>query len=852
MIRLINIQKTVVFLFIIGTFGFISCAQLQFWKSEAPVDPEEVEQAEEHLTGAIEALLNVDPDTDPSEFARRISEFEEALEQYLIHSGKRDRTVVHLDYKGANIIIPLRSIDRYDNQTGTTLVDRIGTFWQRIGPEFHDEIVDIAVLPFEDDGDMAVVLFSDSLVVFSLHGQRRERNTFDIPARNKQETYTQIPAGMIEPVYENGGYTLSYMTAHMDTSLMIEIADHTSNPVESPFTYDISPVTGRPYFSFRNESVEYIFGIRHMRSDSNTVVLDNRGFLYLYTTQDDSLIWQSNRAWGNRLFRINDNEFAVTHHGDYSFSLFEIHSDTVITRGVSPRFHGQVGAVIQKYHEDTEGFLVSISTGIRRDNRHSQLHFVPADAIRWREPDVLPQPSFPDYDARFLVVDAVKDIVDPEFDHRDIHRFVRDNVYETPVKLASDGTVLYTLATSVLPDILEKRWLVNLNPGVRFSDGTLVTAEAVKDSWERNFKNCALNDCPWQWIIGAIDRIDIVDSLTIRIQLSERRTNFTEYLSAPCFRIEKSPDEHSRPIGTGPYMIHFTDRESSPGRIVFDRNPYYHGGLAIVDQITVLTRRSDIIEYITGRENTGALIRHPREVDFFGAIGAFRELKNDSKKIYFLALNPGSARLQTAASRARIVEVFDREAVLTVVTEAKSEIARSFFIRPETASREVEFSGTSPVSNSMRIFYPAYDPVAGQIAQRLAVRLQQEGIAAQRPEGVSRTRLLQLRRNGQYDLLVDSIRPVFSSPALNMYHLLNRGFFFDEAVREKAGSLLLSGEERKVSEIEHYMMAEYYLHPLIRTSFHAFIPRDLHLVEFGDAIHLDLSGAWFPIKQITE
>jgi len=824
------------FLLCFGTLGLISCSQLMFWKS---VSKEEIRQAEEYLVETIDALVEIDPADDPEKYHENRVVFERALAAYLAATGKHDRSLVHIDYRGANILIPVRRIGYHDDFVEVILADTVSQMWQSVGPVFRDDIVDITVIQ-ENESYFVATLFPDSLAAFSINDPESTLLIFNIPSDYRGDIRSQKPAGMIERDNNNKLY---FITTHLNTACKLDINEH---PVEYEYPIAISPVAGMPYFSYGHEGINNIFAVRKIADDDRTILLDNRGFLYLKSNDDDTFIWRSERSWGDRLFRVDDNRFAVSHPYENLFVLFEVQPDRIDVKGVSPRFYGSIGAVAGIVLADRKGFLVSITTGKQSVNRYSRLYFVPEDFIRWRDPEVIPQPLFPDYDSHFVVADNIGYIFDRAYIEGNLSQVAWNNIYETLMRYSSDGEPEYNLATSITSDEDRRQWTVHLKPDIRFSNGTYLSSGIVRSSWKRNFEECSKNVCPLNWLSENIENIQIVDDLTFIIYLDRSLPNFLEHLTAPCFQIAKESDTSRWPLGTGPYVITDTDRPHSPRSVSGSRNPFYHGGLPPFVEVIFIERRTNIIDYLVNRVDAGALVRNPRVVDFFGGIDDFKELKAGNRAIYFLALNPGSPRLRSGDSRDRIINAFERQAVETVVTEARSELAVSFFNKIEIHEREVRNSSTLPGENSLRMYYARQDPVAEQIAQRLAVRLQQAGISAQPPTGLSLERMRQIRINGHYDILIDSFLPGFLSTAYNMYDLLHRGFLFDEHLKQMSEELLLSEGDNNVAAIEQYLEEQRYLYTLIRTSLHAIVPRKLNDVEYPDVLVLDLSRAWFP------
>jgi MarR-like DNA-binding transcriptional regulator SgrR of sgrS sRNA len=842
--RLFNIKLIILGIFVAGIIGLSSCSQVFYWRTDSESVRAEKENAEQRLFESITILIEIDPASDPEKYYESKTAFEQALEQYLVVMGKQDRSLIHLDYKGTNIIIPIRRLDRYDDTVDLVHSDTVSIFWQSIGPTFHDETVDITVVP-DDNGDHKIaILFADSLVFFTLRDNENYGMVHSLPFRKVQPIRSRTPSGMIDFDPTGDGNRIYVISNHTESSHILNLSESTKELIEGSYPIEVRPVAGRPYFLY-NDLME-IFGVRYLNATEQMVVLDNRGKLNLYSYGDESIIWQSERRWGNRLFRVGTDRVAVTHPSGNSFVLFNIDTDSIDVVGVSPRFHGQVSAVARIELSEREGYLVSITSGAAQNTRYSQLHFIPSDVVRWKRADSLSQPEFPDYNAEFYIVDNLGDIFESAYLERGLNHSVWYNVYETPLRYDRTDELHYNLAFSVTPDNSGLQWTVTFKENIRFSDGTTLTADDVKDSWLGNFTQCLNNNCGYRWLFESIEDILVTDSLTVKVYLNQALINFKEHLTSPCFSIAKIIDSQDWPIGTGPFVIDRVDRRQSPRRVRCERNPYYHGGLAPVERITFLLQRTDIIDYLTGRDNTGALIREPREIDFFQAINTVSGIESEIKKTYFLVLNPRSTRLRSVEARARIVGSFQREAVLTTVTGARSEIASSFFRPSNIPIRESITGSVAPITGSIAIYYLAQDPVSEQIAQRLSVRLLQVGISAQRPEGLSKERFMQVRANGRYDILVDSVSPTFAVSSYNMYNLLHRGYMFDDFLTDKSGTLLLSDDVYKVEEIEEYIAGQFYMYPLIQTSFHLTLPKYIRNVEYNGTLCIDFSGAWIP------
>jgi peptide/nickel transport system substrate-binding protein len=132
-------------------------------------------------------------------------------------------------------------------------------------------------------------------------------------------------------------------------------------------------------------------------------------------------------------------------------------------------------------------------------------------------------------------------------------------IYETLVSLDSDGL-------AIKPN-LARDWFVNedytlftfqLRSGIKFHDGTKLTAEAAKNSYLRQTR--LNNDSP---LFNQIESINVKDSLSIEIKMKSPAPIFLYNLTSPLSLIaisnkllnNSNSEIAYHPIGTGPYKF---------------------------------------------------------------------------------------------------------------------------------------------------------------------------------------------------------------------------------------------------------------------------------------------------------
>jgi peptide/nickel transport system substrate-binding protein len=164
-----------------------------------------------------------------------------------------------------------------------------------------------------------------------------------------------------------------------------------------------------------------------------------------------------------------------------------------------------------------------------------------------------------------------------------------------PEKAGQAGSVLYPEAATAFPTVSKdgKTYTFQIRPGLKFSDGSPVTAAAFQRAWERNLSPkmgspYGVNDQFQYVIVGGLAFLDgkaehisgiTAKGLTLTFHLTKPNPTFVAYLSMQWFGAVK-PDMPYTTTGinvypsAGPYYIQSRD----PGRTtVLVRNPYYKG-----------------------------------------------------------------------------------------------------------------------------------------------------------------------------------------------------------------------------------------------------------------------------------
>ena len=220
---------------------------------------------------------------------------------------------------------------------------------------------------------------------------------------------------------------------------------------------------------------------------------------------------------------------------------------------------------------------------------------------------------------------------------------------------------------------------LTLRPNVRFHDGEPMDAEAVKYSLELHL---TMQGSFRRAEISALERIEVVDPLTVRLHLREASSPFLSQLTdragmivSPKAAEAAGRNFGSRPVCAGPFR--FTERVAQD-RIVLDRFPEYWDAANIhVNRITFLPIPDSTVRLANLQSGALELVQtiDPDDVPAVRRNPRLRFVVSDELGYQGITINVGNgARANTPMGRdPRVRQAFelaiDRDAVNRVVYE---------------------------------------------------------------------------------------------------------------------------------------------------------------------------------------
>jgi peptide/nickel transport system substrate-binding protein len=169
--------------------------------------------------------------------------------------------------------------------------------------------------------------------------------------------------------------------------------------------------------------------------------------------------------------------------------------------------------------------------------------------------------------------------------HTEAGTMVMQSIYDPLVQRNENGEIQPYLAESLTPNADATEWTLKVRPGVKFHDGTDLTAQVLKenyDAFRQPSSRCA-------GLLQQVKDVQVVDALTIKFVMQGPYSPFPEllltaYPYSTANAAAKGKDVSANPVGTGPFKFVSWQRDS---QLVVEKNPnYWQEGLPYLDKIT--------------------------------------------------------------------------------------------------------------------------------------------------------------------------------------------------------------------------------------------------------------------------
>jgi peptide/nickel transport system substrate-binding protein len=257
---------------------------------------------------------------------------------------------------------------------------------------------------------------------------------------------------------------------------------------------------------------------------------------------------------------------------------------------------------------------------------------------------------------------------------------VNNLIYDGLVRLDADLSPVPGLAHS-WENSDPTTWIFHLRDGVRFHDGTLLTAEDVVFTY-RTILDPGLRS-PFRPLLLPIRHVEAVDGRTVRLELSEPYAPLLSYLDAGIVSqayVEGGGDPATEPMGTGPMRLLSWQRGS---RITLEAFAEHWAGAPAVQRFEFVvvadnTARAQAFE--AGDLDIIQSPLSPQDVRRLEADDRFHHTIVPGLAITYLNVNTRAPTLSDPALRLALGMLVDRETIVNEIYEGVDRVASSILL----------------------------------------------------------------------------------------------------------------------------------------------------------------------------
>ncbi|MFO1519496.1 MAG: ABC transporter substrate-binding protein [bacterium] len=263
-----------------------------------------------------------------------------------------------------------------------------------------------------------------------------------------------------------------------------------------------------------------------------------------------------------------------------------------------------------------------------------------------------------------------------------------DLIFDTLVKVSSDGKIEPQLAEKweVSPD--QKQWTFYLRKDVLFHDGTPLKAEDVVFTLETLKKSERVGH---QNALAHVQEIRVLDPYTVRLTLTRLDNTLWGRLGmygvAPKRLLEQDPkftQFNLHPIGSGPYKF----ERQSKNEIVLKANESYFAGRPYLDEVKVeiLPSQTSCLSHLIAGKIDMIFLLNPEDYGSLSQIPSIKIYNNWDPVSYMIVYNMRNPLFESDRVRRALNLAVNRRLIFERVLKGKGEVMGGVVLGPAPSS----------------------------------------------------------------------------------------------------------------------------------------------------------------------
>ncbi|ADI31961.1 ABC transporter substrate-binding protein [Staphylothermus hellenicus] len=242
-----------------------------------------------------------------------------------------------------------------------------------------------------------------------------------------------------------------------------------------------------------------------------------------------------------------------------------------------------------------------------------------------------------------------------------------------------EGLVKYKPGTlDIVPGLAEswevsddsKTWTFHLRSGLKFADGTPLTAQDVVRSINRVMR---INGDPAWLVTSFVESVEAPDNLTVVFHLKQPTAYFLALLATPpYFPVHPAykPDEidsDQTAGGAGPYKITKFIRDDV---LVLETNPYYYGDKPKTSKIVIKFFRDATslrLAIENGEIDIAWRTLRPTDIDYFKKASGYKVIEVPGSFIRYICINTKMSPVDNKLVRQALAAAINRQDIIDTV-----------------------------------------------------------------------------------------------------------------------------------------------------------------------------------------
>ena len=268
---------------------------------------------------------------------------------------------------------------------------------------------------------------------------------------------------------------------------------------------------------------------------------------------------------------------------------------------------------------------------------------------------------------------------DPHFATDSATELFNKNMYSNLTRFNAAMQIEPDLALGWTTSADGLQWTFRLRPNVTFHDGTKLTAEDVKASFERILN--PETGSPRRSVLSSIQKVEVKDPLTVVLHTRYPTGALAQFLAHPAAAVISSAalkaygrDLAKKPVGTGPFKF----KEWKLGEeIVLERFEGYYDGAPMVRNVHFRIVPEDSVRALLLQSNQAdvALLLPVTEVKRLSSEPNIKSLEVTSVMTYYYALNCTKPMLNDVRVRQALNYALDLDLIVNNILEGQGEVA---------------------------------------------------------------------------------------------------------------------------------------------------------------------------------